>query len=185
MNPPRVCVLLAEGFEEIEAVTIIDVLRRAGVEVVAAGIAGREVTGSHGIALHADTTLAKAAAETWDLIVLPGGMPGARHLRDDLAVQALLAAQHARGGRLAAICAAPIALARAGVLEGRRATCYPGFAGQLGGARYVEEPVVTDGSIITSRGPGTALPFALALVAQLRDAPTAQALAVAMLSASG
>jgi 4-methyl-5(b-hydroxyethyl)-thiazole monophosphate biosynthesis len=184
MPAPRVCVLFAEGFEEIEAVTIVDVLRRAEVETVSAGIASREVTGSHGITLRADTTLAAAAAERWDLVVLPGGMPGARHLRDDAGVQALLAAQHAAGRRIAAICAAPIALAPAGVLEGRRATSYPGYAEQLGGARYLEEPVVVDGPLITSRGPGTALPFALALVAELAGAERAGSLGRAMLASS-
>jgi 4-methyl-5(b-hydroxyethyl)-thiazole monophosphate biosynthesis len=184
MSAPRVCVLFAEGFEEIEAVTIVDVLRRAEIETVAVGVAGRDVTGSHGITLRADTTLSEAAGGHWDLVVLPGGMPGARHLRDDAGVQALLAAQHAAGRRIAAICAAPIALAPAGVLEGRRATSYPGYAEQLGGARYVEETVVVDGPVITSRGPGTALPFALALVAELAGAERAAALGRAMLADS-
>jgi 4-methyl-5(b-hydroxyethyl)-thiazole monophosphate biosynthesis len=116
------------------------------------------------------------------MVVLPGGMPGASNLRDDARVQALLAAQHAGGGRIAAICAAPIALAPAGVLHGRRATSYPGFADQLTGARYVEQPVVVDGPLITSRGPGTALPFALALVAELCGAERAEALGRAMLA---
>jgi 4-methyl-5(b-hydroxyethyl)-thiazole monophosphate biosynthesis len=183
MSASRVCVLLAEGFEEIEAVTIVDVLRRAEIETVTVALADRAVTGSHGITLQADTTLANVRAESWDLIVLPGGMPGARHLRDDPGVQALLAEQHAAGGRLAAICAAPIALAPVGALEGRRVTSYPGFADQLSGADYVDEPVVVDGPLITSRGPGTALPFALAIVAELGGVERADALAQALLAA--
>jgi 4-methyl-5(b-hydroxyethyl)-thiazole monophosphate biosynthesis len=184
MSAARVCVLFAEGFEELEAVTIVDVLRRAGVETVSVGVTARDVTGSHGITLRADTTLEQAttSGRPWDMVVLPGGMPGASNLRDDARVQALLAAQHAGGGRIAAICAAPIALAPAGVLHGRRATSYPGFADQLTGARYVEQPVVVDGPLITSRGPGTALPFALALVAELCGAERAEALGRAMLA---
>ncbi|MHC5212577.1 MAG: DJ-1 family glyoxalase III [Planctomycetota bacterium] len=185
MTSPRACVLFAEGFEEIEAVTLVDVLRRAEIETVSVGVGARDVTGSHGITVRTDATLAETAARRWDLVVLPGGMPGAANLRDDAGVQALLAAQHAAGRRIAAICAAPIALAPAGVLEGRRATSYPGYADQLGGARYVEESVVVDGPLITSRGPGTALPFALALVAELAGAERAEALGRAMLAPAG
>jgi 4-methyl-5(b-hydroxyethyl)-thiazole monophosphate biosynthesis len=122
-----VAVLLAEGFEEIEAVTIIDVLRRAGIEVTTLGVASQSVTGSHGITIEADALLAQGVDRPWDLVVLPGGMPGAAHLRDDENVQALLRRQGARDGLVAAICAAPMALGQAGLLEGRRATSYPTF----------------------------------------------------------
>jgi len=177
----RVCVLLADGFEEIEAVTVIDVLRRADVDTTVLGVTGLVVEGSHGIRVHADARLADAEDRVWDVVVLPGGMPGAARLRDSAEVQSLLRAQHARGGRIAAICAAPIALARAGLLEGRKATSYPTFATELGGVDYREDPVVVDGAITTSRGPGTALAFALALVEDLAGKPKAAELAERML----
>ncbi len=177
----RVCVPLAPGFEELEAVTVIDVLRRAEIDVVTAGLDGRQVTGSHGITLHADALLSDIADQDWDLVVLPGGMPGSANLRDDPTVQALLRRQHAQGRRLAAICAAPIALQSAGVLVGKRATSYPGFADDLSDADYCDDRVVVDGTVVTSRGPGTSLAFALRLVAELVDEPTADALREAML----
>lgn len=179
----RACVLLAPGFEEIEAVTLIDVLRRAGVETTMLGVEGLEIEGSHGIRLAADERLAARQDEPWDLVVLPGGMPGAAHLRDRPAVQQLLRAQASRGGRLAAICAAPIALSVVGALKGRRATSYPAFAGELDCASYVDEPVVVDGPVTTSRGPGTALAFALELVASCCGEEQAQRLADTMLTA--
>ncbi len=177
----RVCVLLAEGFEEIEAVTLIDVLRRAEVDVVTLGVSSTDVTGAHGIPMTADNLLADAGDESWDMVILPGGMPGSAHLRDDPAVQALVTRQHARGGRLAAICAAPMALAQAGVLAGKKATSYPGFEDKLPGADYQQQAVVVDGTVFTSRGPGTSLPFALRLVAELVDQATADGLAEGML----
>jgi 4-methyl-5(b-hydroxyethyl)-thiazole monophosphate biosynthesis len=182
---PRCCVTLADGFEEIEAVTIIDVLRRADVETVTLGVAGTTVTGAHGISVQADRTLAEGADEKWDLVILPGGMPGASTLRDDPGVQALIKRQHEAGGRLAAICAAPIALGAAGVLDGRTATCYPSFEDGLTGAKLSESPVVVDGTLTTSRGPGTAFEFALSLVAQLKDDDTARALRTGMLVGAG
>ncbi len=176
-----VCVLLANGFEEIEAVTIIDVLRRAGIEASVLGVTDRSVRGSHGITVNADGLLAEGADQAWDMVVLPGGMPGSANLRDDAAVQDLLKRQAERGGKLAAICAAPIALAAAGVLSGRRATSYPTFADQLGDADYEHTAVVVDGNVVTSRGPGTALPFALKLVAELQGAELAGQLGEQML----
>lgn len=178
----RAAVLLAEGFEELEAVTIIDVLRRGEVEVVGLGVTGTTVRGSHGISLLAERALASGAQEAWDLVVLPGGMPGASTLRDDPRVQAFLRAQRDRGTPLAAICAAPIALGRAGLLGGRRATCFPGFEAQLLGATVSAEAVVEDGDVITSRGPGTALAFALALVARLQGAAQADKIRASMLA---
>lgn len=177
----RVCVLLAPGFEEIEAVTIIDVLRRAEIETVAVGVEGKRVVGSHAIALEADALLADVADEAWEMVVLPGGMPGARHLRDDPAVQRLLRDQRDRGGRIGAICAAPIALSAAGVLEGKRATSFPAFADQIRCGAYLEEPVVVDGTVTTSRGPATAVTFALELVRQLAGETTSADLAARML----
>lgn len=178
----RVCVLLAEGFEEIEAITVIDMLRRVEIETVMLGLTARRVRGSHGIEVAADRTLAEAAGEPWDLVYLPGGMPGATHLRDDARVRALLQAQIAGGRKVAAICAAPIALEAAGVLAGRRVTSHPGFAGQLASAsEYCEDRVVADGLVLTSRGPGTAAELALEIVGQLRSPEAAERLRAAML----
>jgi 4-methyl-5(b-hydroxyethyl)-thiazole monophosphate biosynthesis len=174
-------VLLAEGFEEIEATTIVDVLRRAEVDVVVLGVSGREVRGAHGITVLADRPLAEGVDEAWDMVTLPGGLPGATNLRDHAGVQALIRKQVDAGRAVAAVCAAPIALASAGVLTGRRATSYPGFADQMPGAIYEEERVVVDGNITTSRGPGTALPFALELAAQLCGSSVATALRRGML----
>lgn len=162
---PRAAVLLAEGFEEIEAVTVIDVLRRAGVEVRVLGLAEGPVTGSHGVTLAADAPLAARDDRPFDLVVLPGGQPGSRHLAADPAVLSWVREQDAAGRWIAAICAAPTVLSAAGVLRGRRATGYPGE--RLDCAAYLEEPVVEDGHVITSRGVGTALEFALHLVERL------------------
>jgi len=182
---PRVLVPLASGFEEIEAVTIIDVLRRAGVEVVVAGIAGPgAIEGSHGIAVQVPVGLA-TAGDTWDLIVLPGGEPGTTHLAADTRLVGLLERHAAAGRPLAAVCAAPRVLARAGLLRGRNATSYPSAEAELraGGAHYLEARVVRDGSIVTSRGPGTALEFALEVLDLLGLGGRAQELRRAMLVA--
>jgi protein deglycase len=170
---------LAEGFEEIEAVTIIDVLRRGGIEVITAALAGSPVRGSHGIALECDATLESVASRDFDAVVLPGGMPGAKNLKEDGRLRELVRRSAARGKLVGAICAGPIALEAAGLLAGKRATSYPGH--ELPSAQRVEEPVVTDGNIVTSRGPGTALEFALALVARLAGTETATRLRAAML----
>lgn len=167
----RVLVPLAEGFEELEAVTVIDILRRAGIEVVVASLAGSPVTGSHGIRIAADTPLAAVVEQDFDMIALPGGMPGAEHLRNDPRVADFVRRLHGRGRPIAAICAAPMVLAAAGVLAGRRATSYPGFLGEAS----TGEAVVVDGNVITSRGPGTALDFALTLVEALMGPAARQA----------
>ncbi|MBX3467316.1 MAG: DJ-1/PfpI family protein [Planctomycetes bacterium] len=179
---PRAVVVLAEGFEEIEAITPIDVLRRAGVEVIAAGVAGRRVVGSHGIAVEADATLDEVPDDV-DLVVLPGGMPGAENLGKSPGVRALVERLHAAGRRVAAICAAPaVALAGTSVLRGRRATCYPSFEERLGPeVTRSQERVVVDGPLVTSRGPGTALEFSLALVEQLVSPAEAERLRKGML----
>jgi 4-methyl-5(b-hydroxyethyl)-thiazole monophosphate biosynthesis len=163
----RVLVPLAEGFEELEAVTIVDILRRAGIEVVIASLAGSPVTGSHGIRIAADTPLGALAEQDFDMIALPGGMPGADHLKADPRIAQLIRAHRAKGRPVAAICAAPMVLEAAGALDGRRATSYPGFLQGAGHTTVADEAVVADAGVITSRGPGTALDFALALVAEL------------------
>ncbi len=184
MEPtPRVAVLLAEGFEEVEAITIIDVLRRAAVDVTLAAAAGsgRTVTGAHRVAVTADAPLADVRASELAMVVLPGGMPGSTNLAGNPAVLELVRAVHAGGGFAAAICAAPIVLQAAGLLQGRRVTCYPGFESQLPGAHCTGSPVQKDGRIITSRGPGTALRFALELVRCLGRTAQAEQLRQGML----
>jgi 4-methyl-5(b-hydroxyethyl)-thiazole monophosphate biosynthesis len=162
----RVLLPLAEGFEEIEAVTVVDLLRRAGIEVHTASLDGPQVTGSHGIAVLADIALDAAAAGDYDMIVLPGGMPGAEHLKNDPRVISLLRSFAAEGRYTAAICAAPSVLAHAGLLEERAATSYPGFLNvdSAPGIRLRDDAVVVDGKVVTSRGAGTAMEFGLALV---------------------
>lgn len=159
-------VVIADGSEELEAVTVIDILRRAEVEVTVAGLSGRDIQASRGVNLHADITLETVAGNDFDLVVLPGGKAGAERLRDDTRVRDLLQRQAAAGRLIGAICAAPIALKAAGLLAGRKATSYPGFL-EPGDAKLSQDTVVEDGNIITSRGPATAMPFALALVARL------------------
>lgn len=168
---PRVLVPLAAGAEELEAVTIIDLLRRARFEVTVAGLEPGPVQCSRGTVIQPDTTLDAVQHESFDLIVLPGGLPGADHLRDDPRVQEMLRAQAGRDGWLGAICAGPKALAQAGVLEGRRVTA---FTGALDDSRVPSTGalVEVDGHLVTGRGPGAAMDFALSLIEQLagRDA---------------
>lgn len=177
-----VCVPLAPGFEEIEAVTIIDVLRRAGVRVVVAGTEPGPIRGSHDITITPDTILERVDADTLDMIALPGGMPGSLHLRDDAAVRALVAHVAARGGYTTAICAAPIVLAAEGILAARHATSHPSVRDQIAAAVYEEAAVVEDGAVVTSRGAGTAMAFALRLVRLLVDDETAERLRTAMIA---
>ncbi len=188
MTAKRVLVPLAEGFEEIEAVTIVDVLRRAGVETTTASLAAkREVKGAHGVSIAADATLDSVAKgkTKFDAVVLPGGMPGAANLKADARVLAALRDVVAHGGTAAAICAAPIALEAAGLLKGRKATAYPGFREELGSASArVEARVVEDGPIVTSAGPGTALEFSLALVARLVGGDASRELRSDMIAAA-
>lgn len=164
----NVLVVLANGFEEIEAITPIDVLRRAGLEVTTAGVGGTEITGSHGITVVTDTTIREVEGLP-DAIVLPGGMPGAENLSKSGALREILERMNDDGRPIGAICAAPaLALAPTGILDGRTATCYPGFEKHFGRAiEFSRDRVVTDGNVITSRGPGTALEFALTLAGRL------------------
>lgn len=166
-------VVLAEGFEELEAVSIIDVLRRVGAEVRVAGLHGRgPVKSAHDVLVSAETGLDGVDASGFDAIVLPGGTEGSRRLREDPRVLSLVRGFHEAGKWTCAVCAAPTVLEAAGVLKGRRATSYPG--NPLPSAQFVEERVVVDGNVITSRGPGTALDFALAVAERLAGKEAAQ-----------
>jgi 4-methyl-5(b-hydroxyethyl)-thiazole monophosphate biosynthesis len=165
----RALIPLAAGCEELEAVTLIDLLRRAGIEVVVAGLAPGPVTASRGTVLVPDTTLAAVADQAFDLVVLPGGLPGADHLAVDPLLRRILQRQAREGGLSAAICAAPKVLAAAGLRAGKSATCYPGALDTTAhpDIRLLAEPVVIDGTVVTSRGPGTAMDFALVLIERL------------------
>jgi 4-methyl-5(b-hydroxyethyl)-thiazole monophosphate biosynthesis len=166
----KVLVPLAQGCEELEAVTIIDVLRRAGIQVVSAGLDHSPVTASRGTVLIPDTTLEQALLEEYDMVVLPGGQPGTDNLDKDSRLKPFLKKMAAAQKFTAAICAAPKVLANAGLLTGKRATAFPGTLEkfQLHDVTLDAAPVVRDGLVITSRGPGTAMDFALELVEILK-----------------
>lgn len=163
---PTVLAILAEGFEEVEAITPIDLLRRAGADVTIAALPdGIHVSGRSGITIHADTPLTAVESQTYDCLFLPGG-PGVRHLRADPRVRSIVLRHHAAGKWLAAICAAPTVLHDAGLLAGRRYTAHFSVASELT-ETLATERVVEDGTLLTSRGAGTALDFGLALVGKL------------------
>ncbi|PQP35028.1 DJ-1 family protein [Desulfobacteraceae bacterium SEEP-SAG9] len=164
----KVLVPIADGTEEIEAVCIIDVLRRAGADVTVASVNSLQVTASRGVKLVADKLISDCTNETYDLIALPGGIPGAEHLRDSAELEQMLREQYESNRLYGGICAAPaVVLQNHGFLKGRQATCHPVFVHQLENTDLVETRVVVDGPCITSRGPGTALEFALKLVEML------------------
>ncbi len=176
----KVLVLLAEGCEEIEAVTVIDVLRRAEFAVTVAGLRAGVISASRGVKLAPDTTLDEVVATEFDTIVVPGGYGGVQNLMaDPRALDAVRAANDA-GRWVCAICAGPLVLEKAGVLAGRRATCYPGV--ELQTTTRVNERVVVDGKLITSQGPGTSMIFALEIVKQLGGAALAQKVASGLLA---
>ena len=178
----QVCVFLADGFEEIEGLTVVDLLRRAEVEVTTVSITGSlTVHGAHGIDVMADKTFEEMSFAGQDMLVLPGGMPGTVNLGAHEGVKEELEKAFAEGKILAAICAAPSVLGKYGYLAGKKATSYPGFEPQLIGAEYVYDPVVADGNVITSRGMGTAIPFSLKLIEQLVDAETAERIGKAII----
>lgn len=185
-KPKRVLVPLAEGFEEIEAVAIVDVLRRAGLEVTTAGLRPGPVTGAHGISVAADAELGELQSKSFDVVVLPGGMPGTTNLMEDERVLAIVRELAAAGKPTAAICAAPMVLAKAGVVKGVPVTSHPSVRGKLGDAVVRSEPrVVRSGNVLTSQGPGTAIEFALALVTDLVGPEKARELAAAMVVQAG
>lgn len=169
-----VAILLGKGFEEAEAIVPTDLLRRAGVEVRLVGVGGRQITGSHGITITADLTLEELDRDQVELLMLPGGMGGVETLSGDVRAQALIQHCYNEGRWLAAICAAPTILANLGMLDRRRAVCYPGLE-ELMGSAVVQKgsTVVVDGHIVTGEGPGSAFPFGLKLVEILRGSEAA------------
>ena len=173
---------LANGFEEIEALCPLDLLRRAGLEVTTVGIGSDRVQGSHGITVEADIPEGMYADAAPDMVILPGGMPGSKHLDESRTVDVALKAAARRGSFIAAICAAPMVLGHRGLLAGKRATCFPGFEGELEGATLADERVVRDGNVITAAGMGVALEFGLALVAALKGDEAAEKLRRAVLA---
>lgn len=173
---------LANGFEEVEALCPLDLLRRAGLAVTTVGVGGDMILGSHGIAVQADIPDTLYRDSKPEMIILPGGMPGTRHLDEAKSVDAALRAAESCGAYLAAICAAPMVLGKRGYLEGREATCFPGFEEHLLGATLSEKRVVRDGRIVTAAGMGVALEFGLALVALLKGEDAADALRRAVLA---
>ncbi|MBU1007380.1 MAG: DJ-1/PfpI family protein [Candidatus Omnitrophica bacterium] len=170
----KAIIVLAEGFEEIEAVTVIDILRRAGIETTVAGLDDLSVQGSHGITVSADVKLDTAGSD-FDICIFPGGMPGATHLGCSEKVQALIETMNKDKKIIAAICAAPaMVLAPIGILKNKKATCFPGMQKHFEeSTTYVTDNVVTDGNVITSRGTGTALAFSLAIVEKIIGEETA------------
>lgn len=174
----KIGVFLAEGFEEIEGLTVVDILRRAGLPVTTISIAGqKELHGSHQIGVLADALYGEIDFSEYGGVVLPGGMPGTTNLGNHPGVMETVQSFAAEGKLVAAICAAPSVLGQAGLLKGKKAACYPGFEDKLDGAEVVFEDVAEDGNIITSRGMGTAIPFALRLAAYFTTEQKAKELA--------
>jgi 4-methyl-5(b-hydroxyethyl)-thiazole monophosphate biosynthesis len=172
-----VAVYLAEGFEEIEAVSIIDVLRRAGIETLAVSVTGQKaVTGSHGIQVTADVLFEEVDYSTVDMIVLPGGLPGANNLKEHTGLNKQILNFYKTGKPLGAICAAPIVFGNLGILKNEKATCFPGFENQLTGAEVTGTDVETSGKIITGKGAGVAMKFALRIVEMFKGKTFAEEL---------
>lgn len=173
----KALIFLAEGFEEMEAVTPLDFLRRAGVDAKFVSISGTlAVTGSHGVIYQADMLFDEKVAAEADMLILPGGLPGSQHLQDNEALGKLLLKFHEEGKFVCAICAAPMVLGHLGILQGKKATIYPGMEDRLIGATPVAEKVCRDGNVITGRGPGASMAFGLALVEALAGQEAAAAL---------
>ena len=179
----KVYVFLADGFEDVEALIPVDVLRRGGVEVVMVSVMDdvQLVDSAHGVQLVADALFDDCDFSDADLLLLPGGMPGAQNLYEHEGLREALLRQNAAGKKIAAICAAPaVVLGQLGILKGRRATCYPGFEALLHGATYTGELCTVDGNITTAEGPAAAFPFAYSLLAMLADEQTSRQVAEGM-----
>lgn len=170
----KAIVFLADGCEMIEALTPVDLLRRAGVEVVTVSINGTEtIESSHKVVIKADKVFTEDIADDADMVILPGGMPGTLNLGAHEGVTNIVTRFHEEGKFVAAICAAPSVLGQLGILKGKKAVCYPSFEEKLLGAEVTMDEVAVAGNVITSRGMGTAIPFALALIEALLDKETA------------
>lgn len=166
----KIGIFMVDSCEEIEGLTVVDIMRRAKMEIVMISVTGKkEITGSHGIVFHADALAEDIDYGELDGIVLPGGMPGTLHLGESDIVNDIIKKYTAENKLVAAICAAPSVLGAAGILAGKRAACHPGFEEKLTGAVICEDEVVVDGNVITSRGMGTSVPFALAIVRYFAD----------------
>ncbi len=165
----KVYIFIADGFEDIEGLTVVDLMRRAGIDITTVSIKDtKEITTSHGIIMQTDSLYEDNDYQDADLLVLPGGMPGTRYLAAHEPLCRLVTDFCGKGGKIAAICAAPaVVFGGLGLLKDRKATCYPGMEDQLCCREFSEDPVVVDGNITTSRGLGTALDFALCLIGQL------------------
>ena len=177
----KTAVLFATGYEEVEALTVVDLLRRAkiGCDMISLEDQDR-VTGSHGIGIYMDAKFSETDFSRYDGVILPGGMPGTKNLASDSRVLALLRSFAGEGKLTAAICAAPTVLAKAGLLAGKKAVCYPGMEDQLTGAKVSYDPVAVDGTVITSRGLGTAIPFGLSIVQYFTGEERAEALSASV-----
>ena len=176
-----ILVLLANGFEEIEALTPVDMLRRAGLEVKTVGIGVKTAVGSHGIPVTCDLLPEEVELSKVECAIFPGGMPGSLNLDASAFTDKVIEAVKNSGGRLAAICAAPLVLGRRGLLKNKRATCYPGFEGELIGATVTEEGVVTDGNVTTAKGMGVSLEFSKELISLLISQEKAEELGKAIM----
>ena len=177
-------VFLAEGFEEIEAITVIDLLRRAGIPLKTVSITtSLQVTGAHGVTVNADLIFDNTLFKDAEWLILPGGMPGATNLYEFSPLQGLLKAQaESEKGRIAAICASPaVVLGQLGLLEGEKATCYPGFEEMLKGAEHVDAPVVRSGKFVLGNGPANAMLWALAIISETLDSQEAGKVATGLL----
>ena len=173
----KVFIFFADGLEEIEGLTVVDMMRRAGIDISIVSMNGTlKITGSHNIEIGADMLLKDVRSTDGDMFVLPGGLPGTNYLAESAPLAQILKEAAVSGKYVAAICAAPSVLGGLGLLSGKNATCYPGFEDRLTGAKCRTDNVVVDGNIITSRGMGTAIDFSAALVALLTDDSKARAL---------
>lgn len=178
----KVYLFLAPGFEETEAIGCIDVLRRGGLDVMLVSVMGdSSVESAHHVTIQTDITLNDVDLEQAEALVLPGGMPGAEHLKNTQQLRDMIQTFYGRGGLIVAICAAPMVFGDMGLLAGKRVTCYPGFEKFLTGAHAVADSVVTDGNIITAKGPAFAYDYGLAILAKLRGDATAKEVASGML----
>lgn len=177
----KVYIFLADGFEDIEGLTVVDLMRRAQIDIQTVSIKDtKEVQTSHGITLLTDRTFGEKDFSDADMLVLPGGMPGTRYLGEYQPLTELLNDFYGKGGKVAAICAAPSVFAALGFLKGRKATSYPSFMDKLDGADTTEESVAVDGNVTTSRGLGTAIDFALSLISQLCGEEKAEEIAASI-----